>query len=225
MKANAKNYTNVVNPPLITGDDDMLLLDLINIPGLHVMTGNVGKLIGEMEKVFPDPEQGKDFVDKFLASIIVHRAEYQGSHSFEGNHARRLLRRIGLMRPVAEKLPVDLRNKVMEFIKALEAFNNVVVACFGKTIEGDHIKAIADYSRQYRSLKISIPPKVHVVEAHLVTYLARRNAVGGTSLGLGAWTEQAFESCHHDFKVEWEKVSVSPDHPEYELRLLEAVIR
>ena len=125
----------------------MLLLDLINIPGLHVMTGNVGKLIGEMEKVFPDPEQGKDFVDKFLASIIVHRAEYQGSHSFEGNHARRLLRRIGLMRPVAEKLPVDLRNKVMEFIKALEAFNNVVVACFGKTIEGDHIKAIADYSR------------------------------------------------------------------------------
>ena len=64
--------------------------------------------------------------------------------------------------------------------------------------------------------------QVHVVEAHLATFLARKNTPG---FGLAACTEQAFESCHHDFKVEWEKFSVSPDHPEYEQRLLEAVIR
>ena len=224
-KALAQNYTNVVNPPLITGDDDMLLLDVINIPGLHVMTGNVGKLVGELEKTFPDKEEGRQFVSKFLATINVERAEYQGSHSFEGNHARKLLRRISLLQPAAQKLPIELRDKVMKFISTLQAFNKVVVACFGKTIEGDHEEAIREYSRLYRALGISIPPKVHTVEAHVVTYLARRNAAGGTSLGLGAWTEQAFESCHHDFRVEWEKVSVSPDHPEYEMRLLEAVIR
>ena len=94
MKANAQHYTNVVNRPLIIGDDDTLLIDKINIPGLHVMTGNTGKLLQEMEKTFPDQEEGKNFVDKFLATMNVHRAEYQGSHSFEGNQARKLLRRI-----------------------------------------------------------------------------------------------------------------------------------
>ena len=87
---------------------------------------------------------------------------------------------------------------------------------FGMFIEGDHVKAIKHYSKLYRSLGITIPPKVHVVEAHLATFLARKNTPG---FGLAAWTEQAFESCHHDFKVEWEKFSVSPDHPEYEQRL------
>ena len=222
MKANAQHYTNVVNRPLIIGDDDTLLIDKINIPGLHVMTGNTAKLLAEMEKTFPDQEEGKNFVDKFLATMNVHRAEYQGSHSFEGNQARKLLRRIALLRPAAEKLPAGLREKVLQFIETMEAFNEVVVACFGMFIEGDHVKAIKHYSKLYRSLGISIPPKVHVVEAHLATFLARKNTPG---FGLAAWTEQAFESCHHDFKVEWEKFSVSPDHPEYEQRLLEAVIR
>ena len=58
-------------------------------------------------------------------------------------------------------------------------------------------------------------------------------------LGLGFWCEQAFESCHHDFKVysfnlnwfisfytfqvEWEKVKVDPSHPEFGERLKAAI--
>ena len=43
-------------------------------------------------------------------------------------------------------------------------------------------------------------------------------------LGLGAYTEQSFESCHH-FKVEWERSKVDLDHPNVGPVLLDTVVR
>ena len=34
-----KNFQNVVNPPLITGPVDTVLLDKLNCPGLHILLG------------------------------------------------------------------------------------------------------------------------------------------------------------------------------------------
>ena len=43
-------------------------------------------------------------------------------------------------------------------------------------------------------------------------------------LGLGYFSEQAFESMHHDAKVLWEKVKVGVDHPDVEKALQDFVI-
>ena len=47
----------------------------------------------------------------------------------------------------------------------------------------------------------------------------------GEKTGLGFWSDQAMESGHHDFKLEWEKVKVSPNHEEYGDRLLKTTVR
>ena len=108
--AKAKEFLNVVREPLLSlarFPDNTLLCDIYNVPGLHCMTGIAAKLIKEIEKSFAnnkETKEGTKFVDEFLAKNYVNRTEYQGSHSFEGNHARKLLEIIGRMRHEVEFL-------------------------------------------------------------------------------------------------------------------------
>ena len=41
QKADASKYLNVVNKPLVVGDDHELLIDKMGIPELHVLTGSI----------------------------------------------------------------------------------------------------------------------------------------------------------------------------------------
>ena len=109
-RKDAKDFQNVVNKTLFTHADHVKVSSVANVPGLHAMTGISGKLTDEIEKSFPDNKEtheGTDFVNKFLKQHNIHRAEYQGSHSFEGNHARKLLRVAHEMRPAVEQLSGD----------------------------------------------------------------------------------------------------------------------
>ena len=47
----------------------------------------------------------------------------------------------------------------------------------------------------------------------------------GETAGLGFWSEQSMEAGHHDFKLEWEKVKVSPNNEQYGHRMLNTVVR
>ena len=47
----------------------------------------------------------------------------------------------------------------------------------------------------------------------------------GEVAGMGFWSEQAMESCHHDFKMEVENDKLSSASPEYLERLLQIVVR
>ena len=69
---------------------------------------------------------------------------------------------------------------------------------------------------------MSITPKIHIIEHHIVDFLKRKEE----RHGLGWWSEQAFEAMHHDMKCEWEKVKISDhSHPDFPQRLLDFVIR
>ena len=231
---NAKEYGNVVRKPLLSlarFPDDTLLSDIYNVPGLHCKTGITGKLVKEIEKSFPDNEttgEGTKFVDEFLDGNNIHRAEYQGSHSFEGNHARKLLRIIGRMRHEVDFLESEGVNKerIMKIISTLEAFDEVVVACFSKQLIGDYKAAIAAFSKAYMELhkvyKVTVPVKAHLVMHHIVPQIERRHPGNG----IGVVTEQAFESAHHSFKMEWEKTKITNiNHPDYPKALLDCVVR
>ena len=90
---NAKDFKNVTRKPLLCGDPDELVMDKINLPELHIMTGVTGKLIKEMEcKCFESQADGRKFIDKFLHVNNIQRCVYQGSESFEGNQARKILK-------------------------------------------------------------------------------------------------------------------------------------
>ena len=70
-------------------------------------------------------------------------------------------------------------------------------------------------------LKINIFLQVHIVMSHLIEFLGLK----GADRGLGFWSEQAMEACHHAFKLEWERNKVFWDHPKYGQKLLQSVVR
>ena len=212
--------------------DDTLLCDIYNVPGLHCMTGITAKLITEIEKSFPnnkETKEGTKFVDEFLDDNHVNRTEYQGSHSFEGNHARELLKVIGRMRHNVEVLESKKgadKEKIMKIIATLEAFNDVVFACFSKQLMSDYEAAIAAFTKAYMELhkayKVSVPVKAHLVMSHIIPQIKRRHP----GFGIGVVTEQAFESAHHSFKVEWAKTKVKDiSNKNYPQALLDCVLR
>ena len=185
----------------------------------------------EIERSFSGNEEtgeGTKFVDKFLDNNNVHRTEYQGSHSFEGNHARKLLRIIGRMRHEVDFLESEGADKerIRKIIGTLETFDEVVVTCFSKQLIGDYKAAIVAFSKAYMELhkvyKVTVPVKAHLVMHHIIPQIERRHP----GFGIGVVTEQAFESAHHSFKMEWEKTKITNiNHPDYPQALLDCVVR
>ena len=57
--------------------------------------------------------------------------------------------------------------------------------------------------------------------SHLVEFIERR----GGEMGLGFWSEQAMEACHHAFRLEWDRNKVFWEHPKVGEKLLSAVVR
>ena len=86
-----KDYQNIVNPSLINDPADKKVLDLLNIPSLHILIGKifashdilvylsiclkigvVDKHIKELEKsVFSTPEEGEQFMDSYLKQVLI----------------------------------------------------------------------------------------------------------------------------------------------------------
>ena len=117
----AKNFQNVVNRPLLIGDDEDKTLEVLNPPQLHLMTGVLGKLIMEMEKI-----TGEIFVSSFLRTEDISRCVYQGSRSFEGNQARKLLKSVDKLEREVMKLKTETCIEVLPYIETLRSFDRVV---------------------------------------------------------------------------------------------------
>ena len=95
-----------------------------------------------------------------------------------------------------------------------------MTSCFGQDLACEYEDCIKDFSHQYRTLGISII-LYYIIEQHIVEFLKAKGEVAG----LGFWSEQAMESGHHDFKLEWEKVKVSSNHKQYSQRLYNTTVR
>ena len=227
----AKEFLNVVNAPLLSYPDWTLLSEIYDISGLHCMTGIIAKLIGEIEKSFANNEvtrEGTAFVDLFLEANNIHRTVYQGSHSFEGNHGRQLLRIINRMRldveNLSEETDVD-KLRIMRIIDTIQAFDWVVESCFSKELIGDYEGAIKSFSKLYTDLHnnfgVTVTVKVHLVMGHVIPQINKRHP----GFGIGVLTEQSFESAHHEFKREWQKTKLAMDHSDYPKALLDCVVR
>ena len=161
----AMQFHNVVNPPLITGRDDQKILgDLFYFPEHHVFTGIVGKLVKELErKVFETPEEGKAFLNEWMATpgINVARTVYNGSASFIGNMAMRFLKMVDHLLAKLRQYLSPARLELAEvYVKAFKQFHDVVESCFGQTLTVGYSTLIKNFMLTYRSLNISIPLKV-----------------------------------------------------------------
>ena len=73
-----KKYANDVHPHLLIGDKNKKILELVNIPGLHILLGVTDKILKEIEKnLFENKECGLQFVNQYLSKITICRVSYQ----------------------------------------------------------------------------------------------------------------------------------------------------
>ena len=91
----------------------------------------------------------------------------------------------------------------------------------GQLVSENYEKTINDFSGAYRSLHISIPLKVHLVESHLSEFIKMK----GGEKGAGFYSEQAMESCHKDFKLEWEPIKIKESDVNFGRKLLDTIVR
>ena len=168
---NAQHYKNVVNEPLLLGDEKTLILEMLNIPELHCLMGSVFKIITEMEKLgFSCKEEGEEFIEEFLKQQNISKCVYRGSNSFVGNQARKVLKCVDDLDQMAILYSEEnygdqsIYEKASPFIKTLRCLNEVVESCFGQVLDMDYEKYITGFSKQYRSLNIKVTPKVYYNE-------------------------------------------------------------
>ena len=216
-KSMAKNFNNCINPALLQGPPDLQVIEFLTFPELHVMTGTVGHLVNNMIKAFPE---GEELITNYMKDQNISWCAYHPG-TFEGNQARKFLKFSEKLLVPAKKLPFSSQYKAIEFISTIMQFNKVVVACFGQELRQNFRETITKFEEMYRKLPISVTPKVHLVFVHLIEFLENKGFVAG----LGAWSEQAMESVHHDMKMEWDRTKVKPSHPEFENIFLKFVVK
>ena len=150
--AEAFDYQNCINPCLLEFPEDTLVLDVLNIPELHLPIGIGSKHLEYIEASVCDPLSGKkedkgidmerkaaarQWVDGWLEFCNITRPAYKGGRTLEGNAAKKLLSEdsISELRKRARTLPLSKAFRVIAATKSLDCFRDVVHYCFGNTIK------------------------------------------------------------------------------------------
>ena len=184
-----------------------------------------GKLVKEFERrVFETPADGKAFLDEWMSSpgVNVSRTVYHGSASFVGNMAHKFIKKVNsLESKVKESLSTEKIKVAESYIKAFKELGKVIVSCFGQELVPGYGGDIDQFMTTYRSLQISIPLKVHLLETHAMEFLIGK----GEKHGLGYYSEQAMESMHKELKSEWGSEKVDVKHPNFGDNLKKTIVR
>ena len=115
----AKEFQSVVNDILLDNDDSTYLIDVLNLPELHVLLGFVQKIIAFLEKLI-----GQKKVDAFLQSINVTRDK--GRTGLDGNDSKQFLKGIDKIKKQMRGIRGERRLKVDLAIDSVKAFDEVI---------------------------------------------------------------------------------------------------
>ena len=190
-KGTGINHQNMVHEILLQYPDETLLIDILNIPELHVMLGVTAKLY-EYIKLASSTE----WAMSVLTALNITQTNHNQVKGLNGNSCKKLLENATLFIVKSKSLPDSCdKVRIVAAAKTMSLFNAVVDSCFGVLVEGDWVEAIRAFCASYRALPgISFPPKYHLVEGHIQQFLERRwQQACYKGCGLGYWSEQSFE--------------------------------
>ena len=191
-KGNWKTYSKecdgIENLPVVDKWVDNSM-QIWNIPELHLLLGVGQKLYDNvlLKMSVDEQNQHKELLKKY--GIIT--SDYHGN-AFEGNAMSKLLKNI-------PNLGMNPNNIC---VIALKRFSDVVEACFRTEVSENYSQAILLFEEAYKSTGLSCTVKVHCLCRHVRTFIEDFLPKGA---GLGAVSEQAFESSHSRFKRVWER--------------------
>ena len=152
VKKDAKLYINCINQPLLTGDDNALIIDICAPPELHLMQGIVKHIYDNMAKEWPG-------VSMWLEKINVKQKDYHHG-AFVGNDCMKMLKNIDILQQIAEDQNVHTVAKYIHIYKCLQ---KVILSCFGMELDLQYKTHISNFKDVYIDLGISVSPKVHIL--------------------------------------------------------------
>lgn len=145
-----KYYYNCEYEPLIGGDMAGNTLVLLAMPpgSLHLMIGVFNTIFQHLLDRWPD---------LIIWSNVYHciRKAYQGEH-FNGVQSRKLLKHLD---DLENRLPIEF----MPFHQCLKLLHDIDIGCFRFELNPIYKDIINEFSRTYRTLDISVTPKVHII--------------------------------------------------------------
>lgn len=219
-KKKAPECRSTINPPLLTEDDEVTVLEKCIIPELHILQGFVNHLF--WDGLIPIVGEERALIWPKKLNVIAKN--YHG-RTFEGNACRKMLKNAQELRDFEIYKDVGI-FKIIPFITAFEAMNKVVECCFsarkvGPSLEKD-MKILRKAIDDLEVINdVSETLKIHVLKEHVeqsLRYIDHNN-------GLGYWSEQAGESIHHQFMETWNRHKINNIEDEnYPKQLHKAVV-
>ena len=112
-------YGSVVNDIILKYPDDTLIMDVLNIPELHIILGLVSKILKFLEDII-----GVERMDVFLCSINVTRDKGTRS-SLNGNDSKLFLENTEKLESDTVDIFGEGRSDILAATACLRAFNEV----------------------------------------------------------------------------------------------------
>ncbi len=200
----AQKFENCINEPLLDGEDETEILDVIPPPELHLMLGAVNRIFDALNSAW-----GDDNAYKWASKNNITQIGYHGG-CLEGNKCSLLLKK---MPDLVHCVPDQLKK----FAWALHYFDKMKKACFSAKLMSNYSEKKEKFQKSCMDLGIPVTPKIHVICSHVKEFCDRKGH------GLELYSEQASESVHHDFQKTWERFKVPEGHDSLEPWLLRAV--
>ena len=201
-RSQAKFFGNVVHCPILKGNTNDEVIDLLPPPELHLLIGPVNTIFRAMEKEWPEAL-------KWAKACNVEREAMHGG-SFTGNACHKLLSRVDVLRSLC---PIQ----GLKYAETFDLLRRVVDACYGQELHRNYLQQIQHFRQSFLALGIPVTPKVHCIFFHIADFCERRRT------GLGRFSEQASEAVHSDFKATWSRYKVAEENPRFNERLRLAV--
>lgn len=207
IKKKAKDYFNCVEAPIIQSDKNCIL-HILPPPELHLLLGCVNCLYQHMLLEFPT------IAENWAKECNVFRTDvYRGTLGFQGNACRKLLANVDKLRRLSNAYNVNC----LKFVDTFEKFHKVVDSCFSTILKPNFDIFINQFQESYLELKISVTSKIHTIFFHVKQFCQHYG------VGLGFFSEQAFESVHYDFNQTWADYKTNTESDHFKTKLLRCV--
>ena len=195
---------NCVNVPVFTRDEDILILDIILPPELHLLLGALNTSFSHMQKV------NEQVCLQWARKCNVQRQCTYGSPTFAGNACKTLLEQVDILDSF----------KCLECAKFVDNFRKlkkVVNSSFSLEVNPKFKNIIEEFRKSYIALEIPVTPKIDAIFYHVKDFCLKTNR------GLAYYSEQSTESAHSDFLKTWNRYKVLGIHPQYPQKLLRSL--
>ena len=193
---NAHYYQNVINIPILKGNPEQTVLELIPPPQLDLYEGITNKIFDSLESE----------MNKLKGEKQVNQTAYEWAHerprciTQEKYHGAKLnVQNCEKLMKYVDDLIQFLPESMKLFGKALKSFNKVAKSCFGIVLLPSWSQDIKDFLEIYDQLGIGYTPKVHVLVVHVKQFIDAQEKA------LGIFIEKPFEPLHADFKNVWKE--------------------